>query len=548
MLNTTELASSAKLNKDENSHASSTCLSGRQVRPLKINFVRMQCMNSIIISCCIIISGCISNTYKSTFRITDFGARGNGKTLNTASIQKTLDKVHSLGGGTVIIPKGIFVSGSIFIKSNTILRFEPGAVLLGSSDINDYKELTWGHNKDRQPYHLVIIDSAENVRIEGPGIIDGNGETFWQDYEKDAQGNMVAPRWIMAKEKKVSPLIEVVNSRDIRVKDIHIKTGGGWNLHFHNCERIVVDGIQIVNNLYSPNSDGIDITGCSDVIISNCYIKTCDDAICLKTTPDSKECRRVTVTNCIIETLCVGLKMGCNESFKDMSDVTFSNCVVNKSSRAVGLYVREGAHYENIVIDNIVANTNAPLIFNRPIQIMVERRDSSSPLGSIKNVSISNFICKTEGRILLTAEEGAIVENIFLHNITLDYPYIEDPQPFLSGSGSAQFPKLWKHPESPGARAAVVAENIRNLIISHLQINWPEDSVPEEWRHVERIENGTKRIHVIQYDQPRKADFSVLWGKNLSGGYIYCPLAQASSENSKKYVLHNSTIKITENK
>jgi hypothetical protein len=383
------------------------------------------------------------------------------------------------------------------------------------------------------------------VIIEGKGTIDGNGESFWQEYEKDEEGNMIVPRWIMAKKEKVSPLIEITSCENVSINDISIKTGGGWNLHLHNSRIVRVNEVNIVNNLYSPNSDGIDITGSADIMISNCYIKTCDDAICLKTTPDSDECRRVSVTNCILETLCVGLKLGCNESFKNMSDVTFSNCVVNKSSRAVGLYIREGAHYENIAISNIVSNTNAPLIFNRPIQIMVEKRNPDSKLGSIRNVSVSNFICTTEGRILLTAEKGSQVENITFRDITLNYPIIENPAPFVEGSGSSQFPKTDRHPEAMEAKAAIVADNITNLVVDNLIIEWPSsNTIPEGWAHPERIENGSQRIHKLDNTNYIGTEFSVLWAKNCKGGYLNAPMAQPTSQNMKKYQLIHSDITI----
>lgn len=477
--------------------------------------------------------------------IRSYGAVGDGTTLNTTSIQKAVDAAEEAGGGQVLVPPGIWRSGTIFLKSNTTLHVSAGATLLGSPNIEDYTKMTWGHNKDRQPYHLIVAKGKNNVTIEGKGTIDGNGQAFWKPYEIDSAGHMVVPRWIMAKDKKVSPLIELTGSQNLFIRDVTIKTGGGWNLHIHDCDLVKVQGINIINNLYSPNSDGIDITGSSDVIVSDCYIKTCDDAICLKTTPDSRSCHRITITNCVLETLCVGLKLGCNESFKDITDVTMSNCVVNNSSRAIGLYVREGAVYERININNIVANTNAPLIFNRPIQFMVEKRNPDSPAGGIRDVSISNFTATTEGRILLTAADGGFLENIIMRDVTLRYPMIEDPRPMVEGSGSSQFPKIDRHPEAMGALAAVVADNVQGLFLENFRVFWPvTEASPEAWAHPKRIENGSLRIHRPDYSKARQTEFSVLWGKNLQGGQIAAPLAEPSDTERKKYILQNSDIQI----
>lgn len=487
---------------------------------------------------------CANNSKSPYYNIKDYGAKGDSLTLNTAYIQKAIDAAHDAGGGTVFVPNGIYITGTIVLKSNVTLRLEEGAKILGSPNIEDYSENTWGHNWDRQPYHLILAEDQENIAIEGRGTIDGNGENFWKDYEKDENGNMITPRWIMPKDKKVSPLIELVRCKDVVIRDVNVISGGGWNINLHDCDVVKVQSVNIVNNLFSPNSDGIDITGSHDVIISDCYIKTCDDAICLKTTPDSRDCRRVTVTNCVMETLCVGLKMGCVESFKDMSDVTFSNCVINKSSRAVGIYVKEDAHYNNITISNITANTNAPLIFNRPVIIMAHRVDSTKAFGSINNVIVSNFICETEGRIMLVAEKEGMIRNIVFRDVMLNYPFIEDPAPMVPGSGSAQFPSEKKHPGVGGTHAAVVAENIENLIIENLMIDWPQtDIVPDKWKFPERIENGSQRIHKLDYSKAKQAEFKVFRGKNIKGGHINAPYAE-SSDGSSKYIIENSTFKV----
>ncbi len=480
---------------------------------------------------------------KADFDITHFGAKGDGTTINTEAIQKAIDAAYEAGGGTVVIPNGVFMSGTIFLKDYVTLHLKANATLLGSPNIENYTERYWGHNKDRQPYHLIVADGAKHITISGTGTIDGNGESFWQEYEKDENGEMITPRWIMAKDIKVSPLVEIVNSEEVRIYGVTIKTGGGWCLHLHDCDLVWVDGISITNNLYGPNSDGIDITGCEDVMISNSYIKTCDDAIVVKTTPDSREARRITVTNCVLETLCAGLKLGATESYHDISDITFSNCVVNKSSRAVGLYVREGATFENITITNITANTNAPLIFNRPIHFMIERRrGDESPHGTIRNVIVSNFISKTEGRILLTAEEGSTMENIIFRDVILDYPMIEDPRRFVEGSGSSQFPKEHLHPDAMGARAAMVVDNVKNLIVENFMVNWPKHEVtPEEWQHPERIENGSLRIHEIDYSKAKQTEFSVLWGRRIQGGHISAPYSTSSSPVMPKYDIKNTS-------
>ena len=102
-----------------------------------------------------------------------------------------------------------------------------------------------------------------------------------------------------------------------------------------------------------------------------------------------------------------------------------------------------------------------------------------------------------------------------------------------------------RHPEAPGALAAVVADNIRNLVIDNLQVNWPAtDTIPASWRHAERIENGSKRIHRFDYSKARQTEMSVFWGNRLQGGYLNNIMAAPSANTAQKYVLHNADIRV----
>ena len=336
----------------------------------------------LFITCIFLFSCQPPRSALTVYDIRDFGAVGDSTTLNTTPIQSAIDRAFENGGGVVVVKKGVYLTGTIFIKDNVTLRVEAGARIKGSPDIKDYTEMTWGHNKDRQPYHLVMAKNANNVTIEGAGVIDGNGPAFWQDYDPTKD-----PQWILAKDLKVSPMMEIEGCRNVLIKDITLTTGGGWTLHLYNSDHVQVDRIKILNNLFAPNGDGIDITGCSDVTVSNCIIKTCDDAICLKTTGDSRECKRVAVANNIIECSCAALKIG-NESFRDISQVTFTNNIVYGSSRGFAVYAEGGGTIEDVTVSNLVVDTKAPLIYNRPIQIMLRERRTKD--GTIYGSGIYN--------------------------------------------------------------------------------------------------------------------------------------------------------------
>lgn len=496
-----------------------------------------------------------SGICQSIFSISQFGAKGDGKTINTLAIQKTIDAAFQKGGGIVLIEPGIYLSGTIFLKTNVEIQFIGGATLKGSDNLKDYMPMKWGHNKDRQPWHLFMAKDAQNIKISGLGTIDGNGPAFWQ-----ARNEKNDPQWILAKDQKVSPMMEIWNCKNVDISGVTLTTGGGWTLHLYNSDLIRVHGIKILNNLFAPNGDGIDISGCEDVVISDCIIKTCDDAICLKTMGDSRECKRVTVTNCVIECSCAALKIG-NESFRDISQVTFSNCVITNSNRALGIYAEGAGRISDIVVNNIVCDTKAPFLYNRPIHISLFQRESATGgvyggeientdkyfshqgrQAKLENISISNFKASSEGRILITAEPGKMIKNLTLRDIQLEYPYIEDPVPCVDSIKSWQFSP--KNPAAKKARAAMVVENVENLVVENLQIRWPEtEETPAAWQVKKRIANGTLQFFYPNYERARQTQMHAFWGKGLKGGFLFSPLAKASHPSFEDFVLENSEIK-----
>lgn len=495
------------------------------------------------------------SAFAVSFNILDYGAVNDSTVLSTEAIQNTVNAAAENGGGEVMVPPGVYLSGTIMLKSNVTLNVMAGARIKGSPNIDDYIKMTWGHNKDRQPYHLIAAKDVENIAIIGGGTIDGNGPAFWQPHDPAED-----PQWIMAKKLKVSPLVEIENCRNVRLRDVLLKTGGGWTLHLYNSVLVNVDNIRILNHLFSPNGDGIDITGGHDITISNCVIKTCDDAICLKTTGDSDECRRVTVTNCVLECSCAALKIG-NESFRDIEQVTISNCVVYNSSRAFAIYAESAGTVQDIAVNTIVCDTRAPLLYNRPIHLSLQKRvDSDGVLYSsksletgkiydaegrepqLRNISISDFTARTGGRILITAAPGMQIEDLTLCNIKMDYEWIEDPKPYIDRAKSSQFSP--KNPDAKMAEAAVVVENVDNFILDGLQITWPQHTeFPQDWIFPKKIANGTLDSFYPDYSRARQTEYSAVWGRGLTGGYIFAPLATASDSTRPIFDLKSSSIR-----
>jgi hypothetical protein len=182
------------------------------------------------------------------------------------------------------------------------------------------------------------------------------------------------------------------------------------------------------------------------------------------------------------------------------------------------------------------------VVLPRPIHLDLRRRSHDSPLGGIRQVTISNVIARTNGRILLTAEAGACIENVSLRDIQLAYPHIEDPRLYAPGAWGSQFSN--RNPAAREACAAVVAENIRNLSIENLLISWPEGPVPDAWRHPVKRENGGTRVFRPDYSNPCPVAFSALWGRNLQGGHLRAPSATSSAGGAPLVQLTDSSFRV----
>ncbi|MEM6379198.1 MAG: hypothetical protein AAF705_13365, partial [Bacteroidota bacterium] len=164
--------------------------------------------------------------------------------------------------------------------------------------------------------------------------------------------------------------------------------------------------------------------------------------------------------------------------------------------------------------------------------------------GNVRNVLVSDFIATTEGRILINANDGHEISNVSLRNIQLKYPYIENPELYGPEATSNQFLGI----DSVGmkAKAAIVVSNVDKFSLDGLNIIWNQtDTIPEEWKQPERIENGKfDKVHYPTYDQVKMAEFSALYGSNVQGGYIFAPLAESSDSKLKTFQLRQSNLKV----
>ncbi len=359
------------------------------------------------------------------FNVKDFGALGDGKTIETISIQKAIDACTK-HGGVVVFPSGNYVSGTIYLKDNVTLHLQKGATILGSTDLADYPENLPGYTFFRKGVikrALIHGDRNENIAIEGEGTIDGQGSAFLGPFPKGVSSYSVRPY-----------VIWMVECKNVRVEGIKLQNSAFWMQHYLACENVYIHNIEVYNHS-NKNNDMMDIDGCKDVIISDCMGDTDDDGITLKSTHERPN-ENITITNCILSSHCNAIKCG-TESNTGFKNITISNCVIRPSKDTVVIYgkpkgisgisleVVDGAEMNGIHISNIVMDGVAVPLFIR-LGNRARGYDKNLPkpeIGSIQNITISNitaFNAKTYGSSITGIPDHPI-KNVLLENIRIFY-------------------------------------------------------------------------------------------------------------------------------
>ena len=275
------------------------------------------------------------------FNVRDFGAKGDGIAKDTAAVQKAIDAAHAAGGGEVLLPAGIYLSGSIFLKSRVDFHLAQGAVLKGSPDPADYNAADVVPQNAASPRkgdntsgaHLVLCVGQTDVMMRGPGKIDGNVSAFLRDKDGKHPSSKRQIVW------RTSQMIWFVDSQRIRISDLEIADAPYWSCFILNCSHVAVSGcyIHTCRNPHTYNGDGLDIDRCRYVTVSDCRIDTADDCItlrasCGKRLSEPQDCAYITVANCVLSSSCNAIRLGVGEG--NIHHAVFSNLVISDTKTA----------------------------------------------------------------------------------------------------------------------------------------------------------------------------------------------------------------------
>ena len=344
------------------------------------------------------------------YRITAYGAVGDGLTVDTASIQNAIDRCAASGGGVLVVPKGTFITGSLFFKPGVSLYLEAGAVLKGSQNTNDYPwiETRIAGLEMKWPAALINGDDLKGFELSGPGTLDGSGERWWREYwdTRRKEKDDLDPHFKVGRPR----LVHLIRCQKVSIHDVLLKDPAFWNLQLTYCDGVSVSNLTVRAHhepLRAASSDGIDIDSTRNVLITGCDIECDDDGICLKSGRDADGLRVNRATENVVITHCrvghaAGLVVFGSETSGGIRHVRISDC---RAEPGCGEVVRFKTHmgrggivedvvYENVQADGVrqvfnfnmdaLSNTWLPEQFRTPVPA-----DQGTPI--FRNITVRNL-------------------------------------------------------------------------------------------------------------------------------------------------------------
>ncbi len=390
--------------------------------------------------------------------VSEFGAVGDGTTLNTPALQKTIDAAAAAGGGVVEIPPGTFLSGSLFLKPGVEFHLAAGAVVLGSTNIEDYPKRQTRIEGHFEPWRLALINAQqlEHVRISGKGTINGNGVPYWQAFWQRRKENPKCTNLEVERPR----LIFIDRCSDVRITDVSLEDSGFWNLHIYRCHDVIVENLRITIpssaklNVRGPSTDGIDVDSSQNVTIRRCYISTNDDNIALKGSKGplaDQDQDSPPVENIVVEEVECGDGNGlitCGSEATTIRHVSVRNCRMTGRATVLTLKLRPDTpqHYEDIVLDGITLAGSGRILNCAPWTQFFDLKGHPPPSRRVNAITLRNVRGEYGGFGTLRGNPGDVLADITLENIDV---------------------KL--SPDRAGDRLAVGAT--QNLVLKNVRVN-----------------------------------------------------------------------------
>lgn len=402
----------------------------------KTNYIRMKIILSIIWT--IFFAQILPAQQVSN--ICDFGAKGDGQSMNTKAISQAIKACSDKGGGAVSFPSGTYLSGSFEILSNVTLNLEAGCKILASPNLKDYDEL--GLKTENRSTSFIWAKNAKNITITGRGIIDGNDMAFFNpdslgpewfvDYDLVRQGKEFKVRFPdgpLGEKNRPGMLMAFIGCENLLFEGITVQNAPNWNIHLACCKYVDFTNIKVLNSLLVPNADGMDISQSQHVHVSGCTLIAGDDGIAISPCSDGfcdGEASDISVTNCTIESRSAAIRIGWAKT--SIRNCVFQNLVLT-SNRGICINAREGEIIENILFSDIIINTRLhtgwwgkaePIhISQMPLDNSYETSGINYKNALIRNIRFSDIMINSEAGILLYSYYPNAIQDISFDGITM---------------------------------------------------------------------------------------------------------------------------------
>lgn len=407
-------------------------------------------------------------TFKDkVYNIKDAGAIGDGHTKCTEAINSTIKKCSAEGGGTVLIPSGLWLTGPITMQSNVNLHLEAGSLVVFSDELAD-NPLTLGAKGKWNPTSLINGRDLENVAITGKGIFNGNGDA-WRPVKKEkmnekawgkltktgevtVDGKMWFPRKgtiaaIKAKEgmdaskmtkedyEKIrltfrSYLLNIENVSNMLVEGVTLQNSPHITTMLRSIEGLTMKNVTVVNNWWAQNSDGLDISACKNVLLYDCTVNTGDDGICMKSSGGEKG--KFRLENIVIKDSKVfhahgGFVIGSNTD-GGMRNIYVNNCAFSWTD--IGLRFKSdtgrGGRVENIFIDGIYMKDiqkdaiSFDLTYEDKAAINVARKEDETKIPDMDGISFKNIYCEgANAAVVIGGTDNSKIKNVSFQNMNI---------------------------------------------------------------------------------------------------------------------------------
>lgn len=340
-----------------------------------------------------------------SYRITDYGVMDDGR-IYTREIQTLIDKVHSEGGGVILVPAGTYMTGALFFKQGVNLYLDRGAMLKGSDDISDYGLSQTRIEGESCLYFNALIngDGLDGFTIAGEGTIDGNGLRSWRDAWLRWTWNDKGTN----KDVQRARILYLSNCKNVMITGVTLQNSQFWTSHIYKCRRVKYIGCHILSPfepVKAPCTDAIDIDVCSDVLVKNCYMAVNDDAVVLKggkgpyadTAPENGSNERVIIEDCEYG-FCHGCLTCGSESVHNRNIIMRRVKVQESALNLLWLKMRPDTpqQYEYITVEDIEGNIINFLNINPWTQYFDLKDRPDRPLSYADHITMSDCRCECE--------------------------------------------------------------------------------------------------------------------------------------------------------